>query len=248
MHSLQRGVLCCFMLRAKIESLGATFYDKSPTLTRAQVVERHSAWWRGERVPSEVTAVGFIALRESEKDALRCNFIWSQRYTPLGPGDYLFDRLSRVTQVFDAITDYDAGAEPGAQRGDFYEGEHSRQVLGGYYRQDVDGQPWHSDDPMQPQVRYAVTHGEAPIRGTRGSLSRDSIVQTDDWGEGLAAPGEPESGDLIDQNLVAPGGQLELLDLPTGTVVRFTTDVHAGGVGNGPRMLHRVTYAMPPIA
>jgi hypothetical protein len=217
------------MLRSDFESSGAVFYHDAPILTRAKVHETYAAWRNGETIQSKVTAVGFIALTPEEQYLFGRREMISPNYTSLQDTGSLSRSFNRVRGLLVETVLHDASPERGDLGGDM-----RLRAYGGYYRERDNLAPWHSDDRSESVVRYVVSHGVAPTRGTIGEVSRSDIV-----------PDGRDRGDLINQDLVAVGGQLEPTEYAAGTVLRFGPDIHAGGLGRGARMLHQATVTVP---
>jgi hypothetical protein len=217
------------MLRKDFESSGATFRHDAPILTRQQVHDTYAAWRSGETIRSDVTAIGTIALTGEEKQLFGRAMMLGHNYTALNDTSVTARSYQRVRALFGEIVVHDTSPERGDLGGDM-----RLRVYGGYYRDQDHMAPWHSDDRATPVVRYAVCHGAAPTRGTAGEVSRSDIV-----------PDGRERGDLINQELVVVGGQLEPVEFAAGTVLRFGLGIHAGGVGRGPRILHQATVTVP---
>jgi hypothetical protein len=216
------------MLRKDFESSGATFRHDAPILSRGQVHDTYRAWRSGETIPSRVTAIGFIALTPEEQYLFGRTEMLGTNYSLLPTASRLARNFSRIRGLLLDVVLHDASLERGGLGSDL-----KIRAFGGYY-QPGNHEPWHSDDDPRNNVRYVVCHGESPTRGTIGTVNRGNIA-----GDG------PDRGDLLDQHLVRPGGQLEPVEFEAGTILRFGPDIHAGGSGKGPRILHQVTLTVP---
>ncbi|HEX7963177.1 MAG TPA: hypothetical protein VF466_01160 [Candidatus Saccharimonadales bacterium] len=214
------------MLRTGFDSLGGTLID-TPPLTFDAVVGKYTAWRRGGSIRSEVQVIGNLPPTSDELQLLGSHALRATIYGQIDTELPEFAGLTRSREAFLKAVAADA-RECGLPT------QGNSRTLAGTFRSEH-SEPWHSDDHAEESVRYVRVVGAAPTRGTIGEVSRSDVN-----GGGV------NRGDLINQGLVAVGGQLEPVLFQQGDILRFSLDVHAGGLGAGTRILQQATLIVRP--
>lgn len=214
------------MLRADFDSLSGTVVD-TPPLTFDRVVAKYAAWRRGGSIRSEVQVIGNLPPTADELRLLGSGVLFANNYTQINQDQPVFAGLRRSRQAFLDAVRADAQECGLPTRG-------NSRTLAGYFRHEQ-SEAWHSDDHMHESVRYVRVVGTGPTRGTIGEVSRSDVVE-----DGV------NRGDLIHPEIVAIGGQLEPVEFQSGDILRFSLDIHAGGLGTGTRILQQATLLVRP--
>lgn len=201
-------------------------FANTTTLTSGAVFERHADWNAGRTVSSGLVAVGNLSLSEEEVLFLGGRRLLGDSYSLLSEGSAPWQRLGVLRSAFLSLVMEDAGHTDLASGRSM-----TTRVFAGQYSAEHDAEPWHADDHPDVSVRYAVAYGVGSTLSAVGLVSRSDIV----------ADG-PNRGDLLPNVPLGPEGQLDPVDHPTGTILRWTApDIHAGPAGEGTRVLLQTT-------
>jgi hypothetical protein len=205
-------------------------FEGVPILTPADVHEKYQRWNAGERVRSDLVALGQIALTPDEQWVLDRD-LYRQNFIPLEPRDSLGRTFGNLRATLRVV------ARADMDRAGVVDPALDQVMHGGYFRRQEDREGWHINGSPEPTVLYTVVHGAAPTRGLLGELSLDDII----WEEG------PDFGHFKPDVPIGQGQRLEPVDFASGTVLRYTTiDGHASGDVNGGRMASQVKVILPP--